>query len=580
MDRKEYISKRFELLRTIKDEDNLYNKSAEWKRKANSKEKGDFKTQIWLTVKLQKDTELIAAQPEWSFIPLNDEWRVNRRMVKYAWDYHWLISSTDRVIAQVIASSTTYGTWFMYEWIRHIYKKIKTPSYRKEDWRVVISFKEEEKLVYSWIYCEKIPFQNVFINWTNIENSTEAIIVRYISKDSYIAEKELDLSFSNISKIKTSSAQVHLVDWTSRWSNENEDFSNLVVEIEYFNSAADEHIVIANWITVKDSAIPYTHKEIPLCLYIDNPSEERIYWIWEFELTELDEKYKNELRLLLVKGVKSAIGIVFKDKLAEVEADELTYWLWEVYETSDINWIKHFAPNVPIQAIAEIENRIDNDIIAKTWVDFRSLMLSPWETATKTDWKQLSTKKRVNMNIKVNAFDFYRRLAYLRMKNIQFLHTIKDIDVPVKWWSITEDWIFIWDWSEYWLWKIKWDYIKGDFLVIPIVETMLWNTKERDRQLAIQYAQLVWNMMEQDWSRPVKAWQLAKLITNLFDYDFEQLTEQWWNSKSANDILKEFDMQTNWTKWTPQDPSYIAPAQRSGVQWVPTLSWFSSLPKE
>lgn len=580
MDKKEYISKRFELLRTIKDEDNLYNKSAEWRRKANSKESGDFKTQIWLTVKLQKDTELIAAQPEWSFVPLNDEWRVNRRMVKYAWDYHWLISNTDRVIAQVIASSTTYGTWFMYEWIRHIYKKIKTPSYRKEDWRVIISFKEEEKLVYSWIYCEKIPFQNVFINWTNIENITEAIIIRYISKDSYIAEKELDPSFSNISKIKTSNAQIHLVDWTSRWSNENEDFSNLVVEIEYFNSAADEHIIIANWITVKDSAIPYTHKEIPLCLYIDNPSEERIYWIWEFELTELDEKYKNELRLLLVKGVKSAIGIVFKDKLSEIEADELTYWLWEVYETSDINWIKHFAPNVPIQAIAEIENRIDNDIIAKTWVDFRSLMLSPWETATKTDWKQLSTKKRVNMNIKVNAFDFYRRLAYLRMKNIQFLHTIKDIDVPVKWWSITEDWIFIWDWSEYWLWKIKWKHTKGDFLVIPIVETMLWNTKERDRQLAIQYAQLVWNMVEQDWSRPVKAWQLAKLITNLFDYDFEQLTEQWWNSKSAKDILKEFDMQTNWTKWTPQDPNYIAPAQRSGAQWVPTLSWFSSLPKE
>jgi hypothetical protein len=62
------------------------------------------------TVKRQKDAELSANMPEWSFIPLNETGEQNRRIVRESWNYHYLKSNTDKVINQVVSQATTYGT--------------------------------------------------------------------------------------------------------------------------------------------------------------------------------------------------------------------------------------------------------------------------------------------------------------------------------------------------------------------------------------------------------------------------------------------------------------------------------------
>jgi hypothetical protein len=158
------------------------------------------------------------------------------------------------------------------------------------------------------------------------------------------------------------------------------------------------------------------------------------------------------------------------------------------------------------------------------------------------------------------------------MSNIQFLHSIWNIEVPIEWGSINAEWVFTSDAWWYGSAVLTKDLLSGNFIVMPIVETMLGHNKERRRQDAIQYTQLVWNMAEADWTRPVKATQLAKLITDQFDYDFEKLTEQTDTGKTAKSILKDFNLQSEWTKWTEADPNYVPPAQRNQQQWVPTLS--------
>jgi len=59
-------------------------------------------------------------------------------------------------------------------------------------------------------------------------------------------------------------------------------------------------------------------------------------------------------------------------------------------------------------------------------------MQTTTESATKTAGKSVSSKKRINDNIKDNAYNFFRRMAYLRLKNIQFLHTMKVREIPIK----------------------------------------------------------------------------------------------------------------------------------------------------
>lgn len=580
------IEDRLQDLLSIKEYYQLQTKSIIWKNKSNAQEwtppwSEDYRTQIWLTVKLQKDAELLASIPEWTFIPLDWEWRRNKFLIENIWKYWYLRDNTDNKISEAVQSATTYWTWIIFEWIKHIFKKVKEPYY-SWDWNNrKILFKEKEQLVYSWIYSELIPFQNFLINWTNINNATEAIVIRFYDKDEYIASKELDPNYKNLNKIpNTKEYKLYWEIWDNfYWFNSN--WVNTVLEIEYWNSALDEYIVIANWEIVKESPIPYTHKKLPFLLYLDNKSIERIYWIWEFELTEQEERYKNDLRTLLIKWVKYSIGFVLKDKLADIDAWDLYSWIWEVYTTSDINWIKQVSFQVPIWSISEAETKVDNDIIAKTWVDFRSQGLNQSETATKTQSKTLSARKRINKNIKDNAFNFFRRMAELRMANLKFIHSVKDFEIPIEWGTISIDWVF--EPEENWGYGsaiINKDLVAWEFTVLPIIESLLWDTKQKRRDDIIQFSSLSGNIKDESWKPIIKPAQIVKLIAEEFWYDYWRLTESIQTSKSWEDILSELDKELSWTTWTPADENYVPPEQRNLQGNIPTLSWYNNTQNE
>jgi len=580
--KRHFVEERLDSLKTLKEKYNLQAKAPNWKVKANMKEvntpwPNDFRTQISLIVKMQKDAELASAIPEFSFIPENEDGRRNRKVVREAWAYWWLKTNTDKQIANVVQSATTFWTWIVYEWIKHIYKTINTPYF---DWEE-LKFKKDKVLVYSWIYTEKIPFENFFINWSEIENATEAVIISYFDKTAYIAEKELDPLYKNLWKLKKTTKEYTTVPTAWEDVNPSQDDTETITELRYYNVAKDEYIIIANWEEILRTHIPYTHKELPFALFIDNKAEDRIWGIGEFEMLEQDEKYKNELRTLLIQWVKANIWFLLKDKDTTIEEDELYFWIWEVFETSDIKWIQHFTSNVNISEIAEAERKVDNDVIIKSWIDINSLQTSP-ETATKTAGKTLSGKKRINKNIKDNAYDFYRRLAYLRMKNIQFIHTIKVKEIPIKGWSIKNDWIFERDDSQsFGSAKIGENLIKGEFLVLPIIETMIWDNKQRRKDNASMYAKVAWNIVGEDGKPVIKGKPLWELLTEEWWYDFEKMSQSDQASKSWEERLDELDkmdggISTDITN--PASPEFVPPEQRSGAtQQVSWISWQAKL---
>lgn len=568
-----FIEERLISLKALKDQYELSAKWKEWKQKANMKEisqrqdENDMRTQVSSVVKRQKDAELSASLPEWSFIPLDDFAQANRKIIKTSWDYHWLASNTDSAIGKVISQATTYGTWILFDGIKHTHRVIKEPYISSSG---SIEYKERT-IQKSEIYCEKIPFLNFFINGSDINQSTEAIVVRYYNKDEYINEKTLNPLYKNIGKLKATSDYDFVDGEDGKDIKDQNSNSNTITEIEYWNAAKDEYIILANWIEIFNSPIPYKHKKLPFCLFIDNDAEDRIWWIWEFELLEQEEITKNEYRSLTVKAVKASIGFILKDAWSDLDPASMEYGIQEVYETNDIDGIQHFAPNVPIGAISELEWKIDNDIIAKSWVDFKGLLLAPSESATRTANKSLSARKRINKCIKDNAYNFYRRLWEIRMSNIQQLHT-KPRRIPIEWGSINERWIFISDESGAYGSAVIWaKFTKWDFLVRPIVETMLWETDQRRKDTLASFMQLAWNILWDD-GKPIIKWaQLVKLASDEYGYDYEKLTEQVEDSQSADDIV-------NSVFWegasSPEDnPNYVPPAQRRQRDQVKQMSW-------
>ena len=254
----------------------------------------------------------------------------------------------------------------------------------------------------------------------------------------------------------------------------------------------------------------------------------------------------------------------------------MNYGIQEVYETDDIQGIEHFAPTVPVGAIADLEAKVDNDIIAKSGVDFKSLQLSPSESATKTAGKSLSSKKRINKNIKDNWFGFFRRLGELRMANIQQLHMMNNIRVPIEWGSITNKWIFepdeTWSFGSGIIWA---EFTKWEFMVMPITETMLGNNKQRRKENLSTFMQVAWNLLWEDGKPVIKWTQLAKLASEEYGYDYEKLTEENEDSQSTEDIVN--DVFWEWASTAPEEdpssPNYVPPAQRSQKDQVKTISW-------
>ncbi len=567
------IESRLLSLKSIKDRYNLQELWLKWKEKANMKEisnpvdENDLRTQVSAIVKRQKDAELWASLPEWNFIPLDDNAEINRKIISSSWKYHWLISNTDRTIKKVVWQSTTYGTWIMYEWIKHTHRVIKEP-YLDGKWYLKY---RDVTIKNSQIFCEKIPFLNFYINGSDIEQSTEAIVVRYFNKDEYIAEKKLSPLYENIKELEKST-EYEFVQWEDGRDVKDPQWEkDTVIEMEYWNVWTDEYIILANWIEIFSSPIPYKHKKLPFCLFIDNEAEDRIWGIGEFELLEPEELAKNEYRTLTVKAVKASIWFILKERWSDLDPASLEYWIQEVYETDDVDAIHHFAPNVPLGAISELEAKIDNDIIAKSWVDFKSLLLAPSESATRTANKSMSARKRINDCIKNNAYWFYRRLWELRLSNIQQLHT-KPKRIPIEWGSINEKWIFISD--ETWAYgsAIIWaKFTKWQFLVMPIVETMLWENDQRRKDNLTTFMQLAWNVLWPD-GKPVIKWaQLVKLASDEYGFDYEKLTEEVEDSQSPDDIINSV-FGEQWAS-PENDPNYVPPAQRRQQEQVKAISW-------
>ena len=214
---------------------------------------------------------------------------------------------------------------------------------------------------------------------------------------------------------------------------------------------------------------------------------------------------------------------MLKDASSDLETDTLQFWIQEVFETNDLDWITHYAPNVPVWAIAELEAKIDNDIIAKSWIDFKWLQLSPDETAEKTRTKNASSRKRINKNLKDNAYNFYRRLWELRIKNIQQIHSYKEKRIPIEWWSINNKWIFISDEAWWYGSALIWaNFVKWDLLVMPIIETMIWDNDQRRKDNLSIFMQLTWWLAWDDWKPVVKWTQFLKLACDEYWYDYEK----------------------------------------------------------
>jgi len=578
---KHFVETRLERLNRIKSEDWLVEKQKEWKIKnkvqrtsPQLQDRSDYKTDLAFTVKTTKDAELLAWMPEYNFIPLDGESRKKVKILKHIWKYWWLVSKTDRVLSKVIPSATAYWTWVMYEWLKTIYKKIKEPSY-DDEWK--ITFKEKTVVDYSWVYSEYIPFENFFADWVDIDSANEVIWIKYWDRTDFINEHELNPLYSNLNDIP-SSKEYTLVQWVDDPKHDMET-DEVITEIRYYNKSKDMFIILANGVEVYNTPIPFSHKELPFCIFVDYEVDWRFYWMWEYELLEEDEEFADALRSLDLDVVLAQMWTVLVEEDLDMDEAQFEYWTNTFVRVDDVNRVKHFSPNISSNWISNAQQKLDDTVVSKTWVNHRAQTLDPSETATKTAAKSQAARKRINLNLKINWYYFFERLARLRLANLKLFHSKWKKEIFIEGWDINKDWIFTpvnWWYGSF---TITPEFLEGEYSIIPITESILWSSEERNKQNFLEFVQVMAPIAWADWKPVIKWEKIVEQWADIWWFDLDKLTSSVSAEKSADQLVSDAMKENRWVSTDstePTSPDYIPPEQRSwaAAKW---LSWSAKI---
>lgn len=533
--------------------------------------KSSYQTDVTFSVIQAKASETAAGLQEYDFIPMDSEWGKNLPVFKRIWDYEWITTRTDDIINKAFLSAYKYWDGYIYEWTRRIKRKIKTPDWYNEDGS--IRFKEEEVIERDGIYSEYIPVQNIYHDGEDIEDANELVWVKQWDRSDYLNTFNLNPNYKNVN------------DWIPRgryyyvngseidvnWSLKDEE---TISELRYYNKSKDELIVLANGIEVYNWCIPYKHKELPFCQVVDYPVEGRAYNMWEYELLEKDEKYKDALRALSIDVVKFQFWFTAVDPEADFDENTVEIWVNSFARVSPKD-VAHYAPNISNFAVREAEAKADEDIIIKSGVDYRSQILWPAETAEKTRTKKESSRKRINYMLKTNAYTFFERLARLRVSNIQLEYSSWNKKIFAKGGDIDSNWVFKASRNWYGTFTTKPDLVKGKFSIVPITDSILWVSSERELKRFLEFQQIGWNLMGEDQKPIQDNEKVYNEIAKRFWIDPTALKRSSVTNKTPESIMNQLKNKQKWVSSNPLDPNspeYIPWAQRSWAKKnVPTI---------
>ena len=499
----------------------------------------------WFAIVNAKVSEIFASTPQYDFVGLDENGRKYKKMVEKLWQWIWMNSWTNKAITQIIRESCKYWTWFWIEKFSKKIRKVKKPIIDAE-WN--LGFEDGEAIDYEG--CELIPldWSNTFVNGADIDNCTEAILITHWDKDEFYTEfwnKNL-FTYGHIEPGKMYFTPQNWGSLTNMNSTDRawdtSDNKNTISVIEYWNKYKDEYIIIANDVHINSfngwiMPNPNPHKDIPIIVYTDHQIDGDIYGRGEFDITENSRLLKNDSRSLMIETVKMQGGIITIDPSSDFDETVERIGLKQFARVAKEDfWF--FSPSVNISPLELLEKKIDEDIIIETWVDFRWQLFWPNETAERSKWRIDSSRKRINTNIRENSYSFYDRLARLRIENIKMYYKGKNNLIPVRWYEIGTDGSQSSVGDEYGTMALtKW-MLSGSILLIPIVDSLSWDTSKVQKQKYMEMFQILINLKKMDGSPLVDPAILLDAWRWIIDDSFDLDKVLGWNIGVENEINK------------------------------------------
>lgn len=549
---------------------------ARMKQRYEKQDYADYHMNTGFAITNAKRAELLASTPKFDFVGLDEEGRKTRQVKKLMWDYVWKTSGTDGAIWKIVTDALDYGVGFGLETITEWNREVSMPTFTEDG----ISF-EKRKMVED--YCgpklEYVPWEYVWVNGTDMENATKCVVVSYHHRDEFRALYG-NSPFYEVDMEKVPMGKHYYVgqDGTLGMSPKSDagaisniDMNMVVTVLRYFDKSCDEYVVLANgtWINPVKGAImpiPYAHKQLPLIAYFDHQLNDTFFGaMGEYEISAGSRALKDAARSVCIEGCKAQAGIVTISPTAdfdEVTKSMGTFRMARV-DKEDIGF---FAPQINLSSAQYIEAKCDEDIIVETGVDFRSQVLGPNETATKTAGRIDAAKRRINAHIRNNAYSFYERFARLRMANISTYYSEGEKSIPVKGMDVDSKGNVRYLGTGYGLFTAKPEFFLGKTALFPMVDSMGGDSTSEQKQKYMETITLLGNMKDKMGAPLFDPKKLIEAGRGIIDdaIDIDKLLEKNVEQKSPEEILAAAE--GNPLAQNPaMDGNMVPPEQRSGA---------------
>ena len=568
-------------LYSIRDEDGFIWKMQKWIEKSQlvvgekDKQQSDYRTFTSRAVSDTQQADLLHNMPIYDYIPLSKEARAWVFYLKEAWKRLWKIDETDRKILEVVEDAWDLGSWILYQWWKIEKRKVSVPYFDNGN----LAFEKGEREEYFWVYSEFVPIENIMFDWTTIENSNECIWIKYWDKQDFINAHELNKLYTLPDELPALNHYIEAHKKLPKIKNAIGE-EDLVQELRYYNKSEDKLIITANWAEVYETAIPHTHKELPFVKFDNHKYRDRFIQMGSYEMLDEPEKYIDAIRSQSVDATKANIWFNAVPKDSDFNPEMTKVGAFSFIEMEDPSSIKHIWNTIQPSQLWDLENRASNDIIVLTGVDYRQQVLgSSWETAKKTSSRNAAQQKRTNKILKKNSFNFYNRLAKLRLADMQFMNSIKETELPLKGNNQTKNGFEkIQNW--YWLFTLPKDALKGKFDIVLQTESLLWNSTEKDKENYLNFFQVFGNLADEAGKPIINPNRMVEIAGQKIGVDTDSLTEKEEINKDGKQIvdeLKSLRGGQDMNAANESNPNFIPWANRANnAWWVNVIGWWNT----
>lgn len=534
-------------------------------------EQSDYRTFISRAVSDQQKADMLENTPIYDFIWLDKDSNNKIFAVKEAWKYWWKIDEIDKKIFDVVSDACDYWTGILYQGWKIENRNVAMPKIK--DWNLL--FEDKDINQYTWPYSEYIPIEDFFIDWTTIDNSNEVVWRRHWDREEFIKSYEMNNEYK-LNDIPKSDVYFWLLDWIPA---QKLTWFELVQELRYYNKSEDKLIILANWKEVYNTPIPHLHKELPFVVFNNHQYRNRFIQMWNYELLEEHEKYMNAIRSQSIDITKANIWFNLVDRNSDFNPEWTRNWVDVFYDIDDVKWLQRFSANINTD-LWWLEAKAGDDVISLSWIDYRNQSLQ-WvsETAKRTNSRNAAQQKRINLILKKNSFNFYNRLAKLRLSDMQLIHSMKNIEIPLKGLDVTWDkFTNVQNW--YWTFTITPELVEWKFNIILQTESLLWDSTEKEKEELLNFFQIFWNLTDETWKRIINPNRMIEQAGIKIWVDVDTLCEKTVINKSGKSIIDQLDAQDNWqdlNSSTPSNPNFIPPENRANVHWgVNVIGWWNT----